>query len=194
MGIAIALLLISITLIIVNIRSINKEKQEENRIEDYNFAGILNRSEENISDYQIEIGKLRKEFAETLLEIQGEIVVLENKIDRLSENNTNTNNSNNNTTNNNVSDNTTKEIDLVSFTEEIKDTVDISINNGKVDEKSNTTEGSRDEKVESGNEKNGVKIKEVEKLMEKGLTIDEISDALKIGKGEVLLIKELYLK
>ena len=194
MGIAIALLLISITLIIVNIRSINKEKQEENRIEDYNFAGILNRSEENISDYQIEIGKLRKEFAETLLEIQGEIVVLENKIDRLSENNTNTNNSNNNTTNNNVSDNTKKEIDLVSFTEEIKDTVDISINNGKVDEKSNTTEGSRDEKVESGNEKNGVKIKEVEKLMEKGLTIDEISDALKIGKGEVLLIKELYLK
>ncbi|KOA20994.1 hypothetical protein CLHOM_05820 [Clostridium homopropionicum DSM 5847] len=188
MGIAIALLLISICIIIISIRYINKEKQEQNRIEDYNFAGILSRSEENIDDYQIEIGKLRKEFAETLVEIQGEIAELENKIDKLSGNISHESNDSNNTAN------TLKEVDLVSFIEEIKDTVFISKNNGKIDEKGNTTEVSVDEKQDSSNEKNGVKIKEVEKLMESGLTIDEISDALKIGKGEVLLIKELYLK
>lgn len=194
MGIAIALLLISVGLIIVSGKSMYKEKQEQNRIEEYNFAGILNRSEENIDDYKIEIGKLRKEFAETLLEIQGEIVELENKIDTLSEINTNESNASNNTNNTNNTINTTNEVDLISLTEEMKDTVDISINNEKTAEMSNSTEVNLDEKADSSNEKNGVKIKEVERLMEKGLTIDEISDALKIGKGEVLLIKELYLK
>lgn len=194
MGIAIALLLISLGFIIVSSKSIYKEKQEQNRIEEYNFAGILNRSEENIDDYKIEIGKLRKEFAETLLEIQGEIVELENKIDTLSEINTNESNASNNTNNTNNTINTTNEVDLISLTEEMKDTVDISINNEKTAEMSNSTEVNLDEKADSSNEKNGVKIKEVERLMEKGLTIDEISDALKIGKGEVLLIKELYLK
>lgn len=190
MGITIALLLISVGLIIVSSKSIYKEKQEQNRIEEYNFEGILNRSEENIDDYKIEIGKLRKEFAETLLEIQGEVVELENKIDTLSKINTNESNSSNNIN----TDTTKNEVDLISLTEEIKDTVDISMNNEKVAEKSNDTEGSLDEKPDSSNEKNGVKIKEVEKLMESGLSIDEISDTLKIGKGEVLLIKELYLK
>lgn len=189
MGIAIALLLISVGLIIVSGKSIYKEKQEQNRIEEYNFAGILNRSEENIDDYKIEIGKLRKEFAETLLEIQGEIVELENKIDTLSKINTNESNVSNNTINT-----TTNEVDLISLTEEIKDTVDISINNEKTAEMSNSNEVNLNEKTDSSIEKNGVKIKEVERLMESGLTIDEISDTLKIGKGEVLLIKELYLK
>jgi cytoskeletal protein RodZ len=30
--------------------------------------------------------------------------------------------------------------------------------------------------------------------MEKGLSIEEIADTLKISKGEILLIKELYLE
>lgn len=41
---------------------------------------------------------------------------------------------------------------------------------------------------------NKLRIKEVRDLINKGLSIEEIADVLKVGKGEILLIKELYLK
>lgn len=42
--------------------------------------------------------------------------------------------------------------------------------------------------------KNNVKIDEVRELLDKGLTLEDIAQKLQIGKGELLLIKELYLK
>lgn len=41
---------------------------------------------------------------------------------------------------------------------------------------------------------NNNKINEIDKLLKQGNDIDEIANKLNIGKGEVLLIQELYLK
>jgi len=41
---------------------------------------------------------------------------------------------------------------------------------------------------------NSVRIDEIKKMLEKNTSIDEIAKKLNIGKGEVLLIKELYIK
>ncbi|QBD85162.1 hypothetical protein EQG73_08025 [Clostridium tetani] len=47
-------------------------------------------------------------------------------------------------------------------------------------------------KVEYTNS-NNIKMEEVKKLIDKGKNIDEICEILNMGKGEVLLIKDLYL-
>jgi len=41
---------------------------------------------------------------------------------------------------------------------------------------------------------NSLKVEEVKELLGEGLSEDIIAQRLNIGKGEVLLIKELYLK
>lgn len=42
--------------------------------------------------------------------------------------------------------------------------------------------------------RNSVKLEEIKKLIDKGMNEDEIAEVLHIGRGEMLLIKELYLK
>ena len=44
------------------------------------------------------------------------------------------------------------------------------------------------------NNSNSVRIDEIKAMLDKNLSLDEISEKLKIGKGEVLLLKELYIK
>ena len=46
----------------------------------------------------------------------------------------------------------------------------------------------------SDNSSNNIKINEIKDLLKQGLSIEDIAGKLNIGKGEVLLIKELYLK
>ena len=41
---------------------------------------------------------------------------------------------------------------------------------------------------------NSLKVEEVKELLGEGLSEESIAQRLNIGKGEVLLIKELYLK
>lgn len=41
---------------------------------------------------------------------------------------------------------------------------------------------------------NNVKIEEIKKLIDEGKNIEEICETLNMGKGEVLLIKDLYLE
>lgn len=49
------------------------------------------------------------------------------------------------------------------------------------------------EKVKVSNY-NNVKIEEIKKLIDEGKNIEEICETLNMGKGEVLLIKDLYLE
>ena len=46
----------------------------------------------------------------------------------------------------------------------------------------------------NSNSNNSVKINEIKDLLKRGLSIEDIAEKLNIGKGEVLLIKELYLR
>ncbi|WP_243103916.1 hypothetical protein [Clostridium sp. JN-1] len=41
---------------------------------------------------------------------------------------------------------------------------------------------------------NGVKVNEIKRLLNSGMSIDSICQELDMGKGEVLLVKELYAK
>ncbi|KEI13162.1 hypothetical protein Z959_01685 [Clostridium novyi B str. ATCC 27606] len=168
MGTSIMLLIIGSLLIFINIRTINKEKNS--------FKGILNKEEINLQEVQIEIGKLRKEFAETLLELQTEILYLKKKIDNkysIHKNNLEYHKENENNN------------------DKIEDIVDIDFN--KVKNIKNDQE-LKESNLDSYEETNSLKLKQVQELIDKGLSVEEIADILKVGKGEILLIRELYLK
>jgi len=167
-------------LIVLNLRAIKKEKNS--------FQGILNTAETDMKDIEVEIGKLRKEFAETLLEVQTQIVSLEKSIEN------NKGIYDNKSIENDESDETMeldtvhKKIykDIVDYNDNIIDVVDIDFS--KIN---NINEEISEDKEEKNN---NIKINEIKKLIDEGLSTEEIADKLKIGKGEILLIKDLYLK
>lgn len=122
---AAALIIIGSLLVLLNAISIKREKES--------FSSTLNVAEVDMTEFEVEIGNLRKEFAESLSEIQSEVEKLKIKIEE-------------------------------------------------------------DDYKENDREQNNVLISEIEDMLSEGLTIEEISKKLNIAKGEILLIKELYLK
>lgn len=156
------IIILGIVLILLSYRIIKKE--------DKSFEKILEREENtNNRDYDIEIIKIRKDMAETVLELQKEIENLKlevssNKKSRIEDDNKN------NIENLNINGIVSRE-DIIS-------SIDFS---NKIEEKK---EGSpRSEKQ-----------KKVKVLLDKGLSDDEICEKLSIGKGEILLIKNLLIK
>lgn len=241
----IVLLAMGMLLIAVNINAIKKSKNS--------FSETLDIKEKDIKDYDIKIIQIRKEFAETILELQKEIENLKHKISVIEDSNPkkelvhkempldkdlsdvdknfNSYNSDIHSSTkfknqNDISYNINKDINVNGKNEITqlihKDIYDENVNNFETqnykdkieqsrdmsnDEKSNVDdEESRDKSVkntikdsekEYENNKvtdNNIKIKEITKMLEDGLSIDEISEIIGIGKGEVLLIKELYIK
>lgn len=154
----ILLLFTGIALIVLNVNAIKKEKKS--------FSGTLKDKENNMQDYEIEIGKLRRDLSETVLELQQEIEALkltsENSVVKQNE-------------------------DEVKKTNNTINSYDIVDENNKSDEISKSNEDNKS----SGN---NVKVTEIKTMLDQGLSVDEISEKIGIGKGEVLLIKELYLK
>ena len=132
-------------LIYFNVKAIKKEKSS--------FHGSLHAAEDDIRDFEVEIGNIRREFAETLLELQTEIEELK--------------------------------LDSKEKTSEIS----------KVKSKKNLTELKETKETDGEDSlqfsENALKIID---MLKKGLSIDVIARQLGTGKGEVLLIKELYLK
>lgn len=170
----IVLLSIGALLVFFNIKAFKKEKTS--------FNNIFHNTEENMEEFEVGLGELRREFSETILELQKEIQELkrsQGKYDGTDENYEAI--SYNDITNQNTEENSeelSEEINNIEIeSEKIKEN-EVSIN---IEEK-NTTNN------------NSVKIDEINKLLAEGLSIEEIGARLSIGKGEVLLIKELYLK
>lgn len=143
------LILIALALIILNLTAIKKEKKS--------FREILENKNENIQDFEIELGRFRKEVAETLLDIQKEIEDIKSYIDSSK-----------------VEPINSDEEDKFNSNEEIS----VLLGNGDYNA------------AEDQNEK----VKAVVELLSLGKNIDEICEELNLGKGEVLLIKELYKK
>jgi hydroxymethylpyrimidine pyrophosphatase-like HAD family hydrolase len=144
------LLVIGIALVVFNIRAIKKEKSS--------FNNIFRNTEEDMREFEVRLGEVRREFSETILELQKEIQELKK-----------------------------------TYTNEINDAKD----NEKIHEEINkeiNKEVENDTLIENKTTNNSVKIEEINKLLVKGYSVEEISKRLAIGKGEVLLIKELYLK
>ncbi|MBV4426924.1 hypothetical protein [Clostridium tyrobutyricum] len=131
---SIILFIIGILLIVFNVKSIFKEKNS--------FQNKLNESSGSIKDFDVEIGNLRHEFAETIFELQKQIEKNDN---------------------------------------EVKDNYNM--------EKSESSE-----EISKFENYNNVKIDEIKEMLDDNMSIDEISESTGIGKGELLLIEELYIK
>lgn len=85
---------------------------------------------------------------------------------------------------------------LLENIENVSDEVEITVkpSSEKKSEKKSQKKSEGDDKSASGKDDNSLKVDEVKKLLSEGINEDEIAQRLAIGKGEVLLIKELYLK
>ncbi|MCS4460093.1 hypothetical protein JTS90_01590 [Clostridium botulinum] len=211
--VAFLLIVIGIALIFINFKAIKKEKGS--------FSEALKGSMENIDEYKEEIGLIRKEFAETLIDVQKEMEYLKKELNVLKhtyENNIevetfykknhNTNYPKENDNNliqskyidNKSEKNISKEINKKIWINEI-DTNNLEKNHknqkGSL-KKKNSKSDYHKKNIEKDNYKNGLenstKVNEVNKLLEEGHTVEEICEILNIGKGEVILIKELYSK
>lgn len=143
----IILIFIGIILIVMNVKAIKQSTS---------FDLNLENQIKNTGDYDLKIGALREEFAETILEMQEEI-------DKLSKN-TNTYKNGGEINDNNSEKAKGENIDIVA---------------------------NKDDDIK--NKDQSVKISEVKKMYDDGYTVDDISEKLNLGKGEVLLIQKLYI-
>lgn len=146
---AIILILFGITIICFSLYSLVKEnyKPKEN-----SFKTIFKDSSDSLTDTQLLVGQMRREFAETILELQREIVSLRGGT--LSE------------------DEDIVEVETEVFPENEADEAQ-SVDNSTL---------------------NSIRINDIERLLSQGHSVEEISEQLEVTKGEILLIKNLYLK
>ena len=164
------LLTIGLILIALNIVAIKKEKGS--------FKYTLDNTENDMQDFQVEIGKLRREIGETVLDLQKEIEDIKNSLQIIQ--------------NSDSHEEGKKEKEVVEDTIENHSDENYK-ENIQYNEEENKEENKKEENkaVAKGN---SVKIEQIGNMIDSGMTIEEISEKLNIGKGEVLLIKELYLK
>lgn len=97
-------------------------------------------------------------------------------------------------------------LELQQEIQDINEKFNLILKNNKKDDESTVEKVQIYDKIEDNKNKknikikdnksssNNVKINEIEDLLKQGFSIDDIAGKLNIGKGEVLLIKELYLK
>ncbi len=178
----ILLIIIGVALIATNIRAIMREEN--------NFSKAMIDAESNIDEVDMRLVEIRSEFAKTITELQREI-------------------------------NDLKKVNHTEFIEkellEKIDDSDISISNDEyintlvdkidslddniflqVENMDEVMDDLKEEEKDSNPKKdiksNSLKVEDVKELLGQGLSEDTIAQRLSIGKGEVLLIKELYLK
>lgn len=154
------LIIIGIILIVINIKALKKE--------DNSFENILRNKEEKIENYEVDIAQLRREFSETIIDLQREIYDLKAELTKFK---------------NNKSD---KEL-YNSYDDSLEESLEEKTNQ----EKRKILKGNNEEKI-NDSKLVADKVNSVHKLMEAGLNDEEICEKLGIGKGEVLLIKGLY--
>lgn len=159
---SIILIAVGIILIALNLNAVLKEKKS--------FQGQLNVKQNEMEDYKIEIGKIRKEFAETVFELQREIESLKNE------------NKNN--------------MDKIILYDRLGKKVNKESNSKKPVSETNNEDKLKKHEAEKVNTEdvNNIRIDEIRNLLHKNMSVDEISKKTGIGKGEILLIKELYTK
>ena len=150
------LILVGTLLIFLNIKFIKKENKTK---EEKCFNGILKNESDNMSELKLEIINMRKDFAETVLELQLDIKEL-------------------------------KEENMTLHSELLK----IKFDNKKEEKalEDNSGEIKTIKKENSYYEKDD-KILKIKELINEGVNEDEICEKLSIGKGELLLIKDLYV-
>jgi hypothetical protein len=150
------LIFIGVVLVILNVMAIKKQ--------DKSFDGVLGNAIGNINDYDIKLGEIRREFSESIIELQSELMIIREAMEK------------------NV--NIAEDDDKISDDDKSKIVIDDLYNN----------DGTSTSTSISSNNGNADKVQEIKRLLSEGLSITEISEILQLGKGEVLLIKDLYIR
>lgn len=141
------------------------------------FGNVLEKSKDELNEYKIELGVLRKNVAESLTELQEEILEIKEYLNIVKN------------TDNLYEDKVGKEnliIEEDSFYNKFNNNVvsEINFNNNSKKSKKTDTERIADSK----------KTEKIKELLNEGLSEDEVCHRLSISKGEVLLVKDLYKK
>lgn len=129
-----------------------------------NFLSVINEKEKDFSDIDLEIAKIRKNIGESLTDLQLEIQELRDQVSYLK-----------------------FKINELEKNKNIEELTNIRYNKIEKKEK-NVIKNSVINEINFDNKSKKDKIK---KLIEDGLTDEEICTSLDIGKGEVLLIRGL---
>ena len=161
------IIVIGLVLIIFNYRAIKRESNSfEIQDKDDSFRKVLNDNKNEMTDYKLELGLLRKNLGESLTELQEEILEIKTRLQKIENNNGIVN----------EKKDICKEITGKSQENISKDVIsEISILNNDDIEMS-------------------IKTDKIKEFLEMGLSEEEICRRLSISKGEVLLVKELFKK
>ena len=192
------LIMIGLILIIYNYRAIKMENEIKPEDDSFNisFQSVLQDNKEELNDYKMEIGLLRRDMAESLTELQEEIFDIKNNLNRLQnskrtyenkeglENNYYTNEDEINNEDSILDNEINQGNELESTYNESNDgiVVDPEAIDGIISEINFL------EKVDSN------KTQRIKKLLKDGLTEEQICHELSVSKGEVLLVKGLFKK
>ena len=161
------IIVIGLVLIIFNYRAIKRESNSfEIQDKDDSFRKVLNDNKNEMTDYKLELGLLRKNLGESLTELQEEILEIKTRLQKIENNNDIMT----------VKKDSSKEIPVKSQDNTNKDVIsEISILNN--------------DDIETS-----IKTNKIKEFLKVGLSEEEICKKLSISKGEVLLVKELFKK
>ncbi len=197
---------IGMLLIIYSVLGLKKENNP--------FKNVLQEEKQNMTPLNTEIGELRREVGETLTEIQMDIVKLEEEIKSLKEDRLygdeevmkeEISNNFQNTFPNNFKDNFIKksnygdqqELNMcyninktnIKNKEINKETKSDAIENKEIQNSTKKQDFKDSVDVES---KVNIRNEKIRQLLKEGKSVDYICENFNMGKGEVLLIRDLY--
>ncbi len=178
----ILLIIIGVALIATNIRAIMREEN--------NFSKAMIDAESNIDEVDMRIVEIRSEFAKTITELQREIndlkkvnhteFIEKELLEKIDDSDINISNDEYINT-------------LVDKIDSLDDNIFLQVEN-RDEVMDDLKEEEKDSNPKKDIKGNSLKVEEVKELLGEGLSEESIAQRLNIGKGEVLLIKELYLK
>jgi hypothetical protein len=169
------LIFVGLILIILNVLSIRKQNKS--------FKGVLGNAIEDTKEYDIKIGELKREFSESILELQSELLEIKESMEK---------NNNLNKSNDSLKEEKIKKI--TSYLEKANDIEDGDKFHDKNKERLNIEEVYDNNNTNNSINTSSAKVDDIKRLFTEGSSVDEISEIMHIGKGEVLLIKDLYIR
>lgn len=161
--------MIYILLIVIGIFLIisNKNSTIERANDEGSFANTMKIKDEEFTEYDMKLMAIRKDMAESILDLQGEIKDLRERLQEREHSKENLN----------------EDIKIVELDNDInRDCINEDI----------ISEINFNHRVLKENHSNESKIEKIKVMIEEGKSNEEICSSLNIGKGEVLLIRGLY--
>lgn len=183
----IILIIIGIILIVFNYISIKKEsasfeiKDMQELRKENSFGSVLEKSKDELNDYKIELGMFRRNVAESLTEIQEEILEIKKYLNIVKNEE------------NMYDDNIEQENAIIKNNLSTDDGIVSEINFNNIQSNTVSKNEYKNEKYDKKTS-DSKKTESIKELLEQGLSVDEVCHKLSISKGEVLLVKDLFRK